>query len=229
MNIKLVPELVLKYLLFLIFFLLLANILGLVATFYFNHDTVYGLVKLFRLDAEKNIPTLWSSFSLIIAFVLLILIMYIHKKNDRPYLYWFFLAIIFLFLSIDEMSSIHERLIEPTRKLINVSGLLYYAWVVPYSIALIIFIAAYSKFLINLPKKIMILFIISGSVFVLGAIGFELLGGQEVELNGSKSILYNIFSTCEEFLEMLGIVIFIYTLLLYIEDELGLKMIITNK
>jgi len=138
---------------------------------------------------------------------------------DSSYLPWLGLAIIFLFLSIDETASFHERLITPVRESLNTSGLLYYAWVIPYGIALTVFVIAYLKFLMSLPKNIMILFVVSGATFVSGALGFELVGGRYVEIHGSSNLLYSFFYTCEEFLEMLGIVIFIYTLLTYIVSQ----------
>lgn len=60
------------------------------------------------------------------------------------------------------------------------------------------------------------LFVLSGITFVAGAIGFELIGGREAELFGSNNLTYSLYYTCEE---MLGVVIFIYTLLTYIVDH----------
>ena len=65
----------------------------------------------------------------------------------------------------------------------------------------------------------MVLFLISGTTFFLGAVGFEMLGGQEHELHGNNGLYYSLLYTCEEFFEMLGIAIFIYTLLEYIKIE----------
>ncbi|GAA3535630.1 hypothetical protein GCM10022394_14040 [Zobellella aerophila] len=65
----------------------------------------------------------------------------------------------------------------------------------------------------------MVLFVFSGVVFVSGAIGFEMLAGRYVELHGKGNLIYSFFYTCEEFLEMLGIVIFIYAVLMYMVGE----------
>jgi len=141
------------------------------------------------------------------------------KKENSSHLPWLWLAAIFVFLSLDEMLSIREHLIEPVRDIFETSGLLFYAWVIPYGIALVLFIMAYSTFLLELPKNIMVLFLVSGTIFVSGAIGFELLGGNKKSLPGDNSLLYSVFYTCEEFLEMLGIAVFIYTLLSYIGEH----------
>lgn len=119
-------------------------------------------------------------------------------------------------LSLDEFMSFHERLIEPLQNSLNTSGFLYYAWVIPGTIFVLIFLLAFLRFITTLPTKIKRLFIIAGTIYVSGAIGMEMLGGYYTNLYGEKNIIYAILTTIEEFLEMLGIVIFIYALMSYI-------------
>ena len=219
MVIKLYPREVFIANIFLILFLLCANIIGIVSRLYFDHNYVYGLVPLFDFDTERNIPTLYSSIALIISSALLFLIALSSKKIQSSYISWLGLSLIFLFLSIDEIYSIHESLIVPAREFFEASGFLYYAWVIPYGIALVVFIVMYSKFLFDLPRNIMLLFLASGAIFVSGAIGFEMLGGRQADLFGDNNILYSFYYTCEELFEMLGVAIFIYTLLTYIVNQ----------
>ncbi len=229
MNIEIYPKKIFTKFLYLILILLFANVIGLVSKFYFDHGSIYGLIPLFDFDAEKNIPTLYSSFALIIVSILLSIIASTHRRLDSSYFPWLGLAIIFLFLSIDEIASIHERFGAAVRESLNTSGLLYYAWVIPYGIALVVFVITYLKFLMSLSKQIIILFVVSGVTFVAGAIGFELLGGRQDDLYGTNNLTYAFFYTCEEFLEMLGIVIFIYTLLLYIASQFKFLTITINE
>jgi len=219
MEIQLYPKMVLRKFLYLILFLLVANIFGIVSKFYFGHDSVYGLVPLFDFNAEMNVPTFYSSIALVLVSILLSFIALTHKKNNASYLSWVGLAIVFLFLSVDEISSIHENFSSPARELFSSSGVFYFTWVIPYGVALVIFAIVYLKFLINLPRNIMYLFVISGVTFISGALGFEMIGGSHADLYGMDNLLYSLIYTCEEFLEMLGIVIFIYTLLKYIVSE----------
>ncbi len=65
----------------------------------------------------------------------------------------------------------------------------------------------------------MILFVVSGVTFVSGALGVEMFGARHAEVYGKGTLFFAFISTCEEFLEMLGIVIFIYTLLTYIVSQ----------
>ena len=46
----------------------------------------------------------------------------------------------------------------------------------------------------------------------MGAIGFELIGGLQADVHGSKNLTYALITTTEELLEMLGIALFIYAL-----------------
>jgi len=230
MNLKLFPKQILKINMYLIFFLLLANILGIISKYYFDLQSIYGLVPLFDFDTEKNIPTFYSSIALLFTSILLYSIALAHKKLKSSYLMWLGLSLIFLFLSIDEISQIHERFTKPTRDAFQTSGILFFAWIIPYGILLVIFIISYSKFLFNLPKNTMILFLVSGTIFVSGAIGFEMLGGRHAELYGGNNILYFFYYTCEEFLEMTGIAIFIYTLLSYMINQFeSIKITISEK
>jgi len=219
LNIKIYPKKVFAKFLYLILLLLFANILGLVSKYYFDQDHFSGLIHLFDFNIENNIPTLFSSFTLIFCSILLAFIASIHKKRNSSYYPWAGLSLIFLFLSVDEIASIHERLGAQFRTVFNTSGLLYNAWVIPYGVILVVFIFVYFRFLTRQTKRIRNLFVVSGTIYVIGALGFELLGGWQTDLYGSYNLTYSILYTCEEFLEMLGIVIFIYTLLVYITKQ----------
>lgn len=228
MDIKLCPIKIFKFNLYLILFLLVSHMLGLMFKLYFNDNYFYGFVPLFDLNHERNIPTFYSTFALIAASILLFFITCARKNLKLSYAYWFALAFIFLFLSIDEMCSIHEQLGPIFRKFFNASGVFYHAWVIPYSIALFCFFIIYLRFLFHLPKNIMFLFLFSGIVFATGVIGFEMLGGMQKELFGAEDALYVFYYTCEELFEMIGIAIFNYALLLYIANHFDLITIETN-
>jgi hypothetical protein len=216
MIIRLIPVKVLALLLSVIFLLLIMNVLGIISRLYLGHGHLYGLIRLFDFDTEQNIPTFFSSIILLISGILLALITVIHRKGGSAYVSWAVLAMIFLFLAIDEFSMIHERLSLYIDKQLPSTGPLYFGWILPYGAAVIVFAISYTRFLLQLPKDIMLLFIISGIVYVSGAIGFEWLDGRQIAMYGWNKNTYALLYTCEEFLEMLGIVLFIYSLLTYI-------------
>ena len=237
-NIVLKPKKVTLFFAIIVTCLTLAHIAGKFSALYLGYDHVLGLVPLFDLEREENIPTLYSSIAILFCSALLAIIAFAKKKNgELNYRYWLGLAVIFLFLSIDESVSIHERLRAPVRSLLNPPELLYAAWVIPYGIALIIFLFVYLKFIINLPAKTRLLFILAGLIYVMGALGLEIIGGplykvhRALQESDSKKayIPFVVVSGFEELLEMVGIVVFMYALMSYIDSDLkGLCLRITS-
>lgn len=179
------------------------------------------LVRLVSFDKERNIPTYYSSLALLFAALLLGYIAAVKRIVKGDYKSWLGLCLVFVFLSIDEAISFHELLSGPMRKLFDLKGIFYLAWVVPYGVFVIIFFAIYLKFMLRLPPKISLMFLISGGIFVIGAIGFELIGSSYYATGSENSLSYTMVSTVEELFEMVGIAIFIYSLLFYIQTELG--------
>ena len=215
MNLPLYPKTVLKFLIAIISILLLLNI----ASFIYWDTDARELFNLFNFDRESNIPTFFSVLILFISFLLLLFIALVHKKRKSDYVLWLILCIIFLFLSFDEFVQIHERIGGRIQRYFNLSGFFYYAWVIPYGIFLISFtFFYYFKFLPQFSKRIFWLFIISGSIFA-GVIGFEMLAAKNYDSANFSEILNVIYYSIEELLEMLGIALFIYTLLIYIGEE----------
>lgn len=177
--------------------------------------------RLFNVNGEQNIPALYSWAALLFCAVLLEVIAEAKKvAGDRYVNYWRVLAVIFVYLSLDEALSIHELFIEPLRNAFGAGGFLYYAWVIPGAIFVVLFLLSFLKFINALPRKTKRLFLIAGTVFVGGAIGMELLAGTHDEVYGSENFTTAILTSIEEFMEMTGVVIFIYGLLSYISSEL---------
>lgn len=80
MNFEIHPREVFVKLLCLIFVLLFFNVMGIISKSYFHPDYIKGIVHLFNFHSEKNIPTLYSSLSLLFASALLSIIAITHKK-----------------------------------------------------------------------------------------------------------------------------------------------------
>ncbi len=230
LDIETTPKKVLITLCVVISTLLSLNILGIVSKFGFGHDQVKGLVALFDLDVESNIPTFYSAFMLMVASILLGVITYASKRVGEAWIAWGGLSLIFMFLAFDEIASIHERFIEPMQSLMDATGFLRYAWVVPYGIAVVIITGLYSGFLLRLPRRTMKLFLLSGAIYVSGALGFELLGGKYASLYGTQDLSFALICTVEETLEMVGVAVFIYSMLTYMVERFsGFRISVGNK
>jgi hypothetical protein len=200
--------------------LFIANCLTMISMYGFQRGRLYGLVPLFNVNREYNLPTFYSALNLIFVSILLAIIAIAHHRQHQPYRYWGILATIFGFLSIDEIISIHERFTEPISTYFPGTAISPVAWVVPYSIAIIILLTSSIKFLRQLPRSTRRQIYLAAAVFLLGAIGCELLMGIHIAVTQTESWLYGLLYTTEELCEMLGILIFIHALLTYISRHL---------
>jgi hypothetical protein len=223
LNFKISPKSFTRVLLFIVSTLLILHILYIVSRFFYGYS-YRDYLKIFYLDDEGNIPTLYATISIAIASILLFIVGFIKKKlNQEKYGYWYFLGVLFMLLSYDEAASMHEHINDIFwDKYPDLPAYLGFGWVIPYFILLIIFGLFFFKFIKSLPRRTAILFIFAGAVFVTGAMGMEFIGAYLwATAGGQDSLLYNFFATLEELLEMLGIVLFIYAILDYIDKEYG--------
>ena len=223
MTITLNPSKVTRFFGKIILFLILADVAGIISRFYFHHEFVFGLVPLFDLDVEYNIPSYFSSALLLFCFILLWFIAWASlNEKKKDYWYWAGLRLIFLFLAIDEAMEIHESVIVPLRSLFHLSGIFYFAWVIPYGIFAGLIGVLYWKFMFKLPAGVRARMFIAAALYIFGALGFELISGSYCAITHEQTDLtFAIMALCEESLEMVGVLFFIYALLDYIGRELN--------
>lgn len=223
MTFVIIPRTVGRFFLGVVLVLTFLSISGDVARFRFD-TTLHGLVPLFDLNREQNIPTWYAASSLLLCAVLLGVCGTVSRQpGGRFEKHWFFLMMVFCGLSVDELSSLHERFSSPVRAVFGVDGMLYFAWVVPAFLFVAVLLVAYWRFLASLPHKIRWGFLLAGAVYVAGAIGMELVGGEYVSSHGgfpvARTMTYAGFTTVEELLEMIGVVIFLTVLITYLREQ----------
>lgn len=168
---------------------------------------------LFNLSAEMNLPTWFSICILLLVSVFTLPIALDYRRSGEPSLGWWGIFLVFLLLSLNEESDLHGAL----------SGLVkdpaafglhnaLFSWVIPGAVIVLVFGALYLRWIFRLPKRTRWLIIASGTVYVVGALVMEAVGG----LVADKTYLtpgYLVVSTLEESLEMTGTALMIYTLL----------------
>ena len=177
-----------------------------------------SLINSFDVDLENSIPTWYNSQILFLCAAVLYLIFTFKRTSTERYtLHWLGLTLIFLAFSIDEIVSFHESIVGPfMRRAFNLSGILYFGWVVPAAILIVVFAIAYFRFFINLPSRTRLLFFLSALLYIGGALGVELLGGYYFDAHGPNNITYAAITTVEEVAEMIGVVLFLYALVGYL-------------
>jgi hypothetical protein len=166
--------------------------------------------RIFDLNTERNIPTLFSSVTLLGSSMLLGYIAYLTRLTKGPYsLLWVVLSLGFLFLSIDETAYIHENLSE------DIAG-----WIVVVAPFVILFLLGFIRFFLHLPRSTKLYFLFAGFLFIGGAFILEFIGSWRISIADENIIATTIvFTTVEESFEMFGINLFVYSLLLYLRDN----------
>ncbi len=182
------------------------------------------LIQAFYMDAEANVPTYYNTILLFIPAILFAVISaWKFSVKDKFRFAWFGLALIFVFLSMDEAAGLHERLIKPMRAITNYErygGIFYFAWVIPGIAAVVFFLLLYLRFFLHLENKFKLLFFISLGLYLSGVIGGELLSGHFAETIGLKNFTYAMYTSLEESLEIIGASMIAYSLLIYIKHYL---------
>jgi hypothetical protein len=175
----------------------------------------------FTLDREMNVPATFSAIILLIAAGLLFVVFVARRKKRAPFTtHWGFLSLIFVFLSYDEMFSLHESIIGPLRRFVKIGGIFSYEWIILAIPLVLIMGISYLRFFFHLPPNMRILFFLAASLFLGGSIGGEMLSGWYASRFGEGDANYVMLTIFEETLEMSGIVIFIHALLLTCFDSL---------
>ena len=187
---------------------------------YFKQNDLSYLEKLLDVDTELSLPTIYSVLLLFSAALILILITRLKKEERSSFCgAWQILTLGFLYLTLDEGASLHEKLMTPIQNLLgdNMPAYFYFTWVIPALVGVVFLAVLFMKFLKSLPRKTGIGFTLAGIVYVGGAIGMELLGGSYASQFGLDNFTFNLLATIEETLEMFGVVLFIRTLLSYLQ------------
>jgi hypothetical protein len=107
---------------------------------------------------------------------------------------------------------VHERLIRPVRTGLNVEGYLYFAWIIPYAVGVVVLAFLAVPAIWRLGWRYRVLFGTSGVVYLSGAIGVEMLGGNLYQANQEQvNLNYRLLQTVEECLEYIGLIILTFT------------------
>lgn len=196
------------------FCLVLIHSMVLAIYFYIDDPSTFDFVRLIDLDYEGNIPTLFSSLLFLLNGLLLYLVSAHTRQSGQAYAnYWLVLACVFVFLGFDEGTRLHEEIGDIFEQFVEAEGLLFFPWVIPYSIAFLIATAIYFRFYLTLDRTLQIRLFISAALFLSGALGFELLSATQADEYGTSSLSYSVLYTIEESLEMAGLIFLVHTLL----------------
>jgi hypothetical protein len=182
-----------------------------------NTYWVLQLTEFFNVSHEANLPSWFSTMLLMSVALLSALIARLGQKSRR---YWAAFSILFLYLSLDEAAVIHEMLTTPLREALQLGGFLYFSWLlvgIPFAIVVGLLLL---PFLRSLPAPTLRLMLLAALLYLGGAALIEAISAAVWDANNGTSLLYSAISTLEEFLEMQGVILLIYSLMRYLNQNI---------
>ena len=190
--------------------LLIAHVITQVGIYGFGADKHW--LDVLNMDRELNLPTLFSSLMLLAAAILLRRLSGV--PGNEASADWTLLSRIFGFLAVDEALQIHEILILPGLRH-QVHPALASTWVIPYSLIALGLLWRLRHFLTSLANATSSRFLRAGTVYVMGAVGMEMVGSFAVRsgLIRLHSFWYGAITGVEESLELLGLILFLHALM----------------
>lgn len=169
-----------------------------------------SLVELFSLSYEANVPTWYSSAMLLACGLVLAGVARETLQARAPFRHhWAALAVIFVYMSVDELASLHERLNGLAQ---FDAGVLHFGWVVPAGALVALLGIAYLPFLASLDARTRRRFLVAGALYVGGALLMELPLGLWAYREGDENLTYALIDFVEEVLEMTGATLFLLAL-----------------
>lgn len=178
-------------------------------------ESIQKAVAFFSLSYEHNLPS-WYSSMLLFACAIALGVRAVRASETRDTFrrHWWVLTGGFAYMSIDEAVELHEHL----GGLFHFHGVLYFGWVVPAALLVLVLLASYVRFLRHLPPRTRTRFVIAGVIYVGGAVGMELPLGWWTDRHGDGNFTYALIDWVEESLEMLGASMFLLALVAHITD-----------
>jgi hypothetical protein len=186
----------------------------------FVHDREFllGFAGFLNVDEEESLATYVQSLQLLAAAVLLFAIGRRARRTGAAHAVgWLALAAIFLYLSLDEATLLHERLIVPLQRAFDTSGPLFFAWVLVAIPLVVVFVLLYVPFLRDLAPRTRNGFLLAGFLYLCGTLGMEMVGGVWADDRSFVDPVYlNVIVPIEEAFEVAGQLVFLSALLAYV-------------
>lgn len=171
------------------------------------------LLDKLSLSYEQNVPTWCASMLLFSCALALVAIARQVAARDgdgaRFNRHWTALAVVFLYLSLDETAGFHEQL----NRFGPLPGIFHFAWVIPASLAVAVFASVYLPFVLHLTPGWRGRIVGAGALYVGGALGVELALAAWTSAHGTMNLGYRMIDALEESMELAGATLFLTTLL----------------
>ena len=180
------------------------------------------LFELFDLNGENNVPTWFTALVWAMAAGLAMVASRREFSTDVVMRWsWFLLGGVFLLLSLDEVGSLHERLLglagDTIKRSFGLADSFYYSWAPMGMLAVILVAGLFVPFLLRIPRGVAARLILAAGVFLSGSLAIETIGssyeaGWIVSTEAFRITWYRLIFV-EEVLEMIGAILAVHALL----------------
>lgn len=173
------------------------------------------------LDRENNISSFYGGTLWLIASLTSLYTSNYIRKDNKQFYFWRFLSFIFFFFAVDEWVAIHEYVGDLFAEILTSLEFGTFTWLIPGAFFILAFVLFFLYFLKSLPPTYARLILFGFLVFVLGAMGVEVLGGFAYQYYDGSSIIFRMLVQLEEMLEMMGVIIIIFAIISYLHAILN--------
>lgn len=179
---------------------------------------IYELSNRFDLDDEISVPTWFSQVLFLMIGAGAWLAAYLQTNKTARGL-WSIIAAIGLLISLDEVASLHEFFLQSLHVLFYqdsspTSSANAWLLITPFVLLAAAWLAR--QLMRYLPRRIVLLFVAGGAVFLVGAVAFDALTSV---VPRNSFINQGVLVAIEETLELLGAIIVLYAIANYLEAK----------
>lgn len=180
----------------------------------YDHDHIFGLLPLFAIDGEGNLPAWLSSTTMLVCAAVAWTNGSLEPGKSELRRGWRITAVALFIMSMDEVAQFHERTGDVVQPMLPEWDLLYFGWVAVGGLVVLVAAPVFVRFVSRLPGRTKYHLYAAAGLFLAGALGVEMAtGGYLSEGGGKLTMTYLMLSHVEEFLEMLGFIILLRGLL----------------
>jgi hypothetical protein len=167
---------------------------------------VPGWLAVWDVNRENNVPTAWNALLILAAGAVAALCASVADGRSQPgRRSWIVVALLTVFLGVDELARLHERLRGPS---IQVSGgamhsIPVYAWLLLGAVLGLVALGLALWWARSLPRDVRTAFVAGVLLFGAGAVAAEALGSYVDNTRGVGRIYFGV-TAVEETMEMVG-------------------------
>ena len=203
--------------------------------------------RIFDMTEENSIPNFFSALVLMFtASIAAVIAILNRKQGSNLWLSWCCAASAIAFMGFDEGAMLHDRLSYIVQENVRTTSIFYIGWTLPYLLLVLVAVPAGWPLLRALPRLTAARLIQAAALFVVGALGMELMESALLErslpagvslrhglahatISADAAMTIDLMELVEETLEMIAVALALRALLLHLTNDLGFGSLTVSK